>query len=90
MLCASVFAGASLPAANASPAASATALSHLKADWNKKSAQVRKGTCAEYAKWPNTTVVDATNKAWGVKANRKSMTIAEWLKVYKSFYKWAC
>jgi hypothetical protein len=35
-------------------------------------------------------VVDATNKAWGVKANRKSMTIAEWLKVYKSFYKWAC
>jgi hypothetical protein len=76
--------------AQATPGASAAALSALKADWNKEPAIVRKGTCAEYAKWPGTTLVDATNKAWGVKKNRQSMTIAEWLKVIKAFYKWAC
>jgi hypothetical protein len=90
VLSASLFAGAAHSPAHATPGASAAALSALKADWNKKPAHVRKGTCAEYAKWPSTTLVDATNKAWGVKRNRTSMTIAEWLKVYKAFYKWAC
>lgn len=83
-------AGAAISPVHATPSASAVALSALKADWNKKSDHVRKGTCAEFAKWPSTTLVNATNKAWDIKKNRKSMTLAEWLKVYKSFYKWAC
>jgi len=54
------------------------------------SAQKRRGTCVTYHKYPNSTLVQVTNKAWAKPANHKDMTIAEWLKAYKAFFSWAC
>ena len=89
-LSASLVAGAAVTPASATPAAQKAALSKLKADWGKKPASFRKGTCLTYHKYPNSTLVQSTNKAWAIKVNQKNMTIAEWLKVYKAFFKWAC
>jgi hypothetical protein len=90
MLSLALFAGAATAPASASPSGQAANLSKLKADWNKMSAQKRKGTCLTYNKYPSSTLVQSTNKAWAKSANHKNMTIAEWLKVYKAFFKWAC
>ena len=89
-LSASLIAGAAVTPATATPAGQKAALSKLKADWAKKPASFRKGTCLTYNKYPNSTLVQSTNKAWTSPANHKNMTIAEWLKVYKAFFKWAC
>jgi len=89
-LSASLAAGTAVTPATATPAGQKAALAHLKSDWSKKPASFRKGTCLTYHKYPNSTLVQSTNKAWATKANHKNMTIAEWLKVYKAFFKWAC
>lgn len=85
-----LFAGGAVAPASASPSGQAANLSKLKADWTKMSAFKRKGTCATYSKYPSSTLVQSTNRAWAKPANHKNMTIAEWLKVYKAFFKWAC
>lgn len=82
--------GTAATPAHASSSGQAAALSKLKADWNKMSAQKRKGTCLTYHKYPDSTLVQVTNKAWAKPANHKNMTIAEWLKTYKAFFAWAC
>jgi hypothetical protein len=89
-LSAALFGGTVAGPALASPSGQAANLSKLKADWNKMPAQKRKGTCATYNKYPSSTLVQSTNKAWAKSSNHKNMTIAEWLKVYKAFFKWAC
>jgi invasion protein IalB len=90
VLAVSLFAGAVAAPSSASPSGQAANLSKLKADWSKMSAQKRKGTCATYNKYPSSTLVQSTNRAWAKAANHKNMTIAEWLKVYKAFFRWAC
>jgi hypothetical protein len=80
---------AAVPAA-ASPSGQAANLSKLKADWNKLPPLKRKGTCVTYNKYPSSTLVQSTNKAWAKSSNHKNMTIADWLRVYKAFFKWAC
>jgi hypothetical protein len=89
-LSASLWAGVAAVPAMASPAGQATNLAKLKAEWKKQPSQTRKGTCVTYNKYPSSTLVQSTNKAWAKPANHKNMTIAEWLKVYKAFFKWAC
>jgi hypothetical protein len=90
VLAASLTGGPALLPASATPGAQAAALSRLKADWNKQPLSVKKGTCAEFGKWPESTIAHATTAAWAVKKNHKNMSVAEWLKVYRAFYKWAC
>ncbi len=89
-LCVTLLAGFAAGPAEASPSGQAANLSRLKADWNKMAALKRKGTCLTYHKYPSTTLVQSTNKAWAKSSNHKNMTIAEWLTVYKAFFKWAC
>jgi len=89
-LAASLVGGATIAPASATPSGQAAALSKLKSAWNKLPAETRKGTCQEYGKWPNSTLVNATNAAWTSKRNHANMTIGEWLTVFKAFYKWAC
>ena len=89
-LAAALLTGVASAPAHASPAGQSAALSKLKADWKKMSAQKRRGTCVTYHKYPNSTLVQVTNKAWAKPANHKDMTIAEWLKAYKAFFSWAC
>ena len=89
-LSASLFAGAATVPAVATPGAQKAQLAKLKAEWKKLPAQKRKGTCTTYNKYPSSTLVQSTNKAWAKAANHRYMTIAEWLKVYKAFFRWAC
>ncbi len=89
-IAAALFTGVASAPAHASPAGQSAALSKLKADWKKMAVQQRKGTCVTFHKYPNSTIVQSTNKVWAKPASHKGMTIAEWLKVYKAFFAWAC
>lgn len=90
MLSGALVAGMGLAPASATPAGQAAALAQMKKDWAKKTPLVRKGTCQTYNKWPQSTIAQETNKLWSEKKNRKNMTAAEWLKVVRKFYAWAC
>lgn len=89
-VCGALLLGGAAAPAVATSSGQAAALAQMKKDWAKKSNQVRKGTCATYNKYPESTIATETNKLWSDKKNHKSMTAAEWLKVVRKFYKWAC
>jgi cytochrome c oxidase assembly factor CtaG len=86
----SLFAGAGIAPATASPASEALYYSALKTEWNKSTAADQKATCAGYKAGPSQVISLSVQQIWQKPAARKALSKPAWKRVITKYLKWAC
>jgi hypothetical protein len=90
VLSCSLFAGAAITPAVASPADEATYLAALKKEWTNSSAADQKSTCEGFKVGPAKVVSLSVTEIWKKPAARQALNKAAWKRVITKYLKWAC
>ncbi len=90
VLSCSLFAGATITPAVASPAQEALYLTALKGEWNNASAADQKATCAGFKVGPSKVISLSVTELWKKAAMRQALSKPAWKRVITKYLKWAC
>ena len=86
----SLFAGAAVAPAAATPGQEALYLGALKKEWVKQAATSQTATCMGYKASPTAVITLSIAEIWKNAASRQALTKPAWKRVITKYLAWAC